>query len=251
MTEPWVVCRIDAEVATLTLNRPAKLNALTAATFTELRRHLDDIACRSDVRCVILTGAGRSFCAGHSLDALREDDAADSRFAEGETIDVLEALPVPTIAKIRGHCLTGGLELALGCDLLIASQSSVFADTHGEWGLVPVWGMSVRLAERIGRSAAKELSFTSRQITTETAVHLGLVDRCVPDQELDAAVETLAAEILANSAGSNRIMKQLYLAAAHQPRTYALHAERALVYGTPSDADERVARFQKRSQTGG
>jgi enoyl-CoA hydratase/carnithine racemase len=231
----------DDGVSTLTLNRPDKLNALTPASFVALRGHLDAIAADESVRCVVLTGAGRSFCAGHDLEAISSGERAPSRHYEPETVDALESLPQPTIAKIHGHCFTGGLELALACDLLVAAASTRLGDTHGQWGLVPIWGMSVRLPERVGRSTAKELMFTSRRIDGTTAAAIGLVDRAVDDDQLDATVDALAAEIVRNSAGTNRIVKQLVATQADQTRTEALEHERSLPFGMPDDMAERMA----------
>ena len=118
-----LVTREDKEgVATLTLNRPEKLNAIDIPLMIELRTHLDTLAGHASVGCVVLTGAGRSFCAGHDLESIASASALPARHFEPETVDALEALPMPTIAKIRGHCFTGGLELALACDLLIAAE---------------------------------------------------------------------------------------------------------------------------------
>ncbi|MFL6061920.1 MAG: enoyl-CoA hydratase/isomerase family protein [Marmoricola sp.] len=237
-----VLCQVTDGVAEITLNRPEKLNALTAASFAELRGHLDALAARDDVRVLVLAGAGRSFCAGHDLSSLAAGDALESRYDEAATIDALEAFPAPTIAKIHGHCFTGGLELALGCDLLIAADSAQIGDTHTAWGLAPVWGMSVRLPERIGRSRAKELSFTSRRIDGRIAAAIGLVDRSVPDTALDGTVAALVAEILACSGDANRIVKRLYADSASRPRTEALLHEREMPYGIAADAAERLAR---------
>ena len=242
MTEP-LVTRHDADgVATLTLNRPDKLNALDPAVFVELRGHLDAIAFDETVGCVVLTGAGRAFCAGHDLDAIASHERAPSKHFEPETVDALEQLPQPTIARIHGHCYTGGLELALACDLLIADESARLGDTHGQWGLVPIWGMSVRLPERVGRSTAKELMFTSRRISGAEAAAIGLVDRCVPDAELDATVAALAAEIVANSAGTNRIVKRLLADRDERTRSEALLHERKMPHGRPDDMAERLQR---------
>ncbi|MFE3000926.1 enoyl-CoA hydratase/isomerase family protein [Nocardia sp. NPDC059246] len=229
-------------VATLTLNRPDKLNALTSDTFTELRTHLTELAGRKDVRCLVLAGAGRSFCTGHDLRVLATGDETENRYAEAETIDELEQFPAPTIAQIHGHCLTGGLELALACDLLVAADSAKLADTHGQWGLIPVWGMSVRLPERVGVSRAKELSFTSRVIDGVEAERIGLVDRCVPVADLATAVGDLAAAIAANSPGTNRIYKSLYARRLQANRDAALRSERSMELGVPEDAAERLAR---------
>ena len=235
-----VVRRDEGGLATLTLNRPDKLNALSPAVFVELRAHLDAIADDESIGCVVLTGAGRAFCAGHDLDSISSGEPAPSEDFEPETVDALESLPQPTIARLHGHCYTGGLELALGCDLLIAAESTRLGDTHGQWGLVPVWGMSVRLPERVGRSTAKELMFTSRRIDGREAERLGLVDRCVADDELDAAVADLAAEILANSRGTNRIVKRLLDDGAQRARRDALLHERSLPHGVPGDLRERM-----------
>lgn len=242
MTEPLVTRHDAGGVATLTLNRPDKLNALNPALFVELRDHLGAIALDEAVRCVVLTGAGRAFCAGHDLDAIATHERAPSRHFEPETVDALEQLPQPTIARIHGHCYTGGLELALACDLLIAGESARLGDTHGQWGLVPIWGMSVRLPERVGRSTAKELMFTSRRISGGEAAAIGLVDRCVADDELDATVAALAAEIVANSAGTNRIVKRLLADRDERTRSEALLHEREMPHGRPDDMAERMRR---------
>jgi enoyl-CoA hydratase/carnithine racemase len=242
MADDPLVLRSDRDgLVTLTLNRPDKLNALTPGSFAALRGHLDAIAADESVRCVVLAGAGRSFCAGHDLSSIAGGERAPSRHFEPETVDALEQLPQPTIARIHGHCFTGGLELALACDLLIAAESTQLGDTHGQWGLVPVWGMSVRLPERVGRSTAKELMFTSRRIDGTTAASIGLVDRAVPDDELDAAVDALAAEILRNSPGTNRRVKRLLADHADPARTAALLHERARPYGVPEDMQTRLS----------
>jgi len=238
--EPLVLRSDDDGITTLTLNRPDKLNALNPALFLELRSHLDAIAVDRAVRCVVLTGAGRAFCAGHDLDAIASAERAPSKHFEPETVDALETLPQPTIARIHGHCYTGGLELALGCDLLIASESARLGDTHGQWGLVPVWGMSVRLPERVGTSTAKELMFTSRRLGGADAAAIGLVDRCVADDDLDRTVTDLSREIAANSAGTNRIVKALIADRADRGRTDALLHERALPHGVPDDMAQRM-----------
>jgi len=240
MSEALVI-RTDQEGrTTLTLNRPTKLNALNPAVFIQLRAHLDAIAKDPSVGVVVLAGAGRSFCAGHDLDAIASHEPAPSPYFEPETIDALEQLPKPTICRIQGHCFTGGLELALACDLLVAAESTKLGDTHGQWGLVPVWGMSVRLPERVGRARAKELMYTSRRLNAREACDLGLVDHCVPDEQLDARIDALCQEILANSRGTNRIVKALIADRDTRSRPDALVHERLRPYGRPEDMGERM-----------
>ena len=240
MTAELVLRSDDNGCTTLTLNRPDKLNALTPGVFVALRAHIDAIAADESVRCVVLTGAGRSFCAGHDLGAIASQEKAPSRHFEPETIDALEALPQPTIVRLHGHCFTGGLELALACDILVAAATTKLGDTHGQWGLVPVWGMSVRLPDRIGRSAAKELMFTSRRLDGAAAAAIGLVDHCVPDDQLDSTIAALSAEILLNSSGTNRIVKRLITDRFDRARTAALLHERELPHGRPDDMAERM-----------
>ena len=246
MTDNLVLRSDAAGVATLTLNRPDKLNALTPALFVELAAHIDALKKQTDsVGAVVLAGAGRSFCAGNDLAAIAAREQAPTPTYQADTIDALERLPQPVIAKVRGHCFTGGLELALGCDLIVAASSAQFADTHGTWGLVPVWGMSVRLPERIGRGAAKEMMFTGRRVDGAEAQRLGLADRCVADDELDPTVEDLAAAVVANSWGTSRIDKRLLADSAALPREQALARERTTPYGVPDDMAERMARADR------
>ena len=242
MPESLVLRRDGGGLVTLTLNRPDKLNALTPDLFVELRRHLDGIVDDTKIGCVVLEGAGRSFCAGHDLDAISGGEHAPSEFFEPETVDALENLPQPTIVRLHGHCFTGGLELALACDFLIAAESTKLGDTHGQWGLAPIWGMSVRLPERVGTSTAKRLMFTSQRVSGQEAVAIGLVDQCVPDDNLDQAVANLAEGILANSWGTNRIDKRLIADRSSRSRSGALLHERSMPYGMPDDASERMRR---------
>ena len=131
-----LVTRTDDDgVAILTLNRPEALNALSPNLFVELRSHIESLAKETDsIGCVILRGEGRSFSAGNDLKAIQAGETAPSRHYQAETLELIENLPQPVIASVQGHCYTGSLELAIACDLLIASESAKFADTHGKWG---------------------------------------------------------------------------------------------------------------------
>ncbi len=242
-TETALVLRHDdGGVATLTLNRPEKLNALTPELFIELRSHVDALAGDESVGCVVLAGAGRSFCAGNDLGGVAGGAKAPTPHFQAETIDALEALPQPTIARIQGHCFTGGLELALGCDLLVAADDAQLGDTHGQWGLVAAWGMTVRLPERVGVSRAKELMYTARRISGTEAAHIGLVNRACPPAELDAVVTELTAEIVANSWDTSRFDKAILADARGMDRADALAYERSAPYGRPRDMAERLGR---------
>lgn len=237
-----MVLRSDRDgIATLTLNRPEKLNALTAETFVELRSHIEALADDESIGCVILGGAGRSFCAGNDLGGIAAGAKPPTPHYQAETIDALERLPQPTIARIQGHCFTGGLELALGCDLLVAADDAQMGDTHGQWGLVAAWGMTVRLPERVGTAKAKELMYTAARISGAEAHAIGLANHAVPAAELDAFVDDLAARIVANSWDTSRIDKLLLADHRELGREEALAHERKAPYGRPRDMAERLA----------
>jgi enoyl-CoA hydratase/carnithine racemase len=235
-----VVVRADADgISTLTLNRPDKLNAITRQMMIELREHVEAIAVDDTVGCVILTGAGRCFGAGHDLADTGHADEGRWRHFDAETVDRLETIPQPIIAAVHGHCITGSLELALGCDLVVAAESASFRDSHGRWGLVPIWGMSVRLPERVGRARALDLGFTGRAVDGREALALGLADRCVPDDSLLSSARELARSIVANSRGTNGRLKRLLHDQATMTRTAALAYERTRPYGLAPDREAR------------
>ena len=246
MTE--LVLRGDKDgVATLTLNRPEALNALNPALFVELRGHVESIARDiENVGCVVLRGAGRSFCAGNDLKSIQDGQEAPTPTYQADTIDMIEALPQPVIAEVRGHCYTGGLELALSCDLLLASDTAKFSDTHGKWALTPTWGMSQRLPRRIGPLKAKELMFTGRVIDGREAEAIGLANVCVEDDRLEATTLGLAREMVENSWHTLRADKKL----VNEGQRYTLHDglafERATSPGAGPDMAERMATFGKK-----
>jgi enoyl-CoA hydratase len=209
MTE--LVARHDIDgIATITLQRPDTLNALSPALFVELRALIDAIAgAPESVAAVVLRGAGRSFSAGNDLKAIQTGERAPTPTFQKETLAAIEALAQPTIAVVHGHCYTGALELALACDFILAAESAKFADTHGKWGMTPTWGMSQRLPRRIGAARTKEMMFTGRVVGGAEAERIGLAVRCVPDAELDSALGEMTAAIAANSWFTSRADKML------------------------------------------
>lgn len=245
MSDALVIRHNTDGVATLTLNRPEKLNSLTPALFLELREHITDLATAEDIGCVVLTGAGRSFCAGNDLGGIADGVKAPTKHFQAETIDALEQLPQPTIAKVRGHCFTGGLELALGCDVIVAAESTQLGDTHGQWGLVAAWGMTVRLPERVGAAKAKELMYTARRISGTEAAALGLANQVVADDALDEAVDEMSRQIVENSWDTSRFDKAILADQRNMSRDEALAYERSAPYGRPSDMKERLANPKK------
>lgn len=204
-----VLCDVIDRVCTITLNRPEKLNALNVESFRQIGALLDNLDLAS-VDCVLLKGAGRSFCAGHDLgDLANGSEAGLVERLEAGVIERLATLPVPLVAVVQGHCYTGGLELVLAADIIIASADAKFADTHAKWDLVPVWGLTQRLWRRVGRSKALEMMFASRTYSGAEALAMGLANLCVPNDQLEAEVARFCSDICANSSRSTRAMKKM------------------------------------------
>lgn len=214
-------------VATLTLNRPDRLNALNAA----LRAALAGALARADadpaVRAIILTGAGRAFCAG--LDLAELADHGPDVTAQVAATDfglILAAMQTPVIVAVNGPCVTGGFEIALACDMILASDSAYFCDTHVKVGLLPGWGLSVRLPRLIGPYRAKELSLTARRLPAAEAAAWGLVNRVVPGADLLATAEHLARDIAAWPPANVAAIKDLIDHGYALPLSEALALER-------------------------
>lgn len=234
-------------LCTLTLNRPDKLNALNYEVFKALSSYIDDIE-KNDraVGCVLLRGAGRSFCAGNDLGDLGGvfEGGDGSRF-RSVTVERLASLPMPVVAQVQGHCLTGGLELALAADIIIAGESAKFGDTHGKWDLVPVWGLSQRLPRRVGRAKALEMSFSARNYSGRDAAEIGLANFCVPDSELEATVASFVKDVLANSWRSSRAIKKLLDDTEGMPLKAGLAHEIHRSEGRGPETADRLARMRK------
>lgn len=211
MTEN-VTCIVGHRICRLTLNRPEKLNALNVAIFREIAAHLDRLD-HDAVDCLIFSGAGRSFCAGHDLDDLASgtEGAREAERFENGLVERLATLPFPVIAKVRGHCYTGGLEMVLAADIIVAAETAKFADTHAKFDLVPIWGLTQRLPRRIGMAKAMEMMFSGRIFSGTQAAAMGLANHAVPEDALDSFVDALAGDITANSARSNRAIKKLLI----------------------------------------
>jgi len=243
-----LVLREDRDgLTTLTLNRPDKMNALSIELFIELRAHIDQIAEQTETTgLVILRGAGAHFSAGNDLAAIAAGRLPPKPHFQAETIDRLANLPQPVIAAVTGYCLTGGLELALAADFIIAASSAKFADTHARFSLTPVWGMSQRLPRRVGQAKAREISYSSRTYTGQEAAAMGLATSCVPDAEFNTALETLGRQILANSWFTHRANKRLFNATEGLPLSAGLAHEIFRTDGRGPDMQARIEAFARK-----
>lgn len=242
-----VLLRTDANgVCTLALNRPDKLNALDTAVFQRLDAECAALEPQLEaIGCVVLRGNGRAFCSGADLLAPTTTPPVAPTLKPG-VIERLSRLPQPVIASIHGTCVTGGLELALAADIIIASESARFADTHGRWGFVAGWGMTQRLPRRVGASFAKFMMMSGRFVSAAEALRVGLVDFCVPDDALDREVMSLAGDIVGNSWHTNRATKRLLIETEGMRLADGLAHEQYRYPGLAPDHEERVARFSRK-----
>lgn len=206
MTETSDVLLVETtdRIRTLTLNRPGARNALSAALRTGLFAALREAQSDDDVDIVILTGADPVFCAGLDLKEL------------GDTTELPDISPKwppmtkPVIGAINGAAVTGGLEIALYCDILIASDQARFADTHARVGLLPTWGLSVRLPQKVGVGMARRMSMTGDYLSADEALRTGLVTQVVPHAELLDTARRIAASIVGNNQKAVRALMASY-----------------------------------------
>ncbi|WP_295633471.1 enoyl-CoA hydratase/isomerase family protein [Novosphingobium sp.] len=245
MSEALVLYERQGAIVTLTLNRPEKRNALNLALWSELAAHLDTIeAAGEKIAAVVLRSNGPVFCAGNDLK--ERGVPLPSPHYQARIVTRLAELAQPVIVSVQGGCFTGGLELALAGDIIVAGTSASFADTHGKFALVPVWGMSQRLPRRVGQWKAREMSLTGLPVSGEEAARIGLANHCVSDTQLDAKACELAEAIAAQSRHSVFAYKKLYREQADLPLSAGLAHEVFNSAGIGADFAERVgAQFGK------
>lgn len=235
-------------VATITLNRPKALNALTVVMMTEWHEAVKMAIADDDVRCMVFTGEGRSFCAGLDLKEM-QDRNVDAGYVGNvvdepalHLIETIEQCSKPAIGKINGFCFTGALELALTFDFIVVAEEAKMGDTHAKWGLRPTWGMSARLADAVGARKARELSYTARTFTGKQAAEWGLANYAVPLEQLDDTVKEITDGIVSCSPGAVAAFKDLYAHWLSGSVTDALKYETDTEYEI-TDTAERLGEF--------
>jgi enoyl-CoA hydratase len=202
-----VLVDVEDRVATVTLNRPEARNAISAELHEQLDETITGLDARDDVGCMVLTGADPAFCAGMDLKALASERRAVQQERQRRPARRAGMLPphdTPVIGAINGPTVTGGLELALCCDFLVASERARFADTHARVGVMPGGGLTIRLPQTVGIDRARRMSLTGDYIDAETARDWGLVVEVVAHEsllgrahEIAAAVASIPSEYLA------------------------------------------------------
>ena len=210
MSETVVLIDKHEGIATVTLNRPDKLNALNRELRLAFCHAMQSLRADPEVRAVIITGAGRAFCVGLDLRELGTGKSGIRDEGNATFVTVIEDMEVPVIAAVNGFAITGGFELALACDMMIAAEEAQFADTHARVGVMPGGGMSARLPRAVGIRKAKELSLTGNYLPAREAERMGLVNRVVAKDQLLTAARELAQQVAGANQKIVRQMKRLY-----------------------------------------
>jgi enoyl-CoA hydratase len=228
-----VLLAVEDRVATVTLNRPEARNAISTDLLTALRTQLARADEDPAVDVVVLTGADPAFCAGLDLKQLGSTGANLGPVAAGadRSSHPWPPLRKPLIGAVNGAAVTGGLEFALNCDFLVASERARFADTHARVGVLPGWGLSVLLPQRVGFAVARRMSFTGDYLTAEQALAAGLVTEVVPHAELLPTAYRLAAGIVSNDQEAVRA-----LVASYRDTERAAHGDALVLEQQHSDA---------------
>ena len=257
-TDAPVLLDVSERIATITLNRPEARNALSSELLRRLSEVLHEADVDSEVDVLVLTGADPAFCAGLDLKELGStagnlsgsgaDGGRNSSGARGPFPKVTK----PLIGAINGVAVTGGFELALNCDFLVASERAKFGDTHARVGVMPGWGLSVLLPQAVGVRRAREMSFTGNFMAAEEALQFGLVNHVVAHDELLPFTRSLAADIIGNDQDGVRQLRATYAAIAHDDDAWEQEARDARAWArTMFSADkvaERRAAIQRRGQ---
>lgn len=213
-TEPLVLYSVKDLVARITINRPAARNALSPATIEALAEAFDRVREDPDARVVILTGAGEdAFCAGGDLGGGPRPDGFlaqhDDRGRFADLFRIMNGLGKPIVARVNGYCLAGGFGLALGCDLIVASNDATFGTPEVKRGLMPMMIMAT-IIRNCGRKKALELIFTGQHVSALEAERLGLINHAVPVEELDAKTDELAEQLAALSPAVLRLGRDAF-----------------------------------------
>ncbi|MFQ5890607.1 MAG: enoyl-CoA hydratase/isomerase family protein [Gemmatimonadota bacterium] len=254
---PLVLVSVEGVIGTLTLNRPEKLNAFFGAMRDDIADGLEELGRRDDVRVVIVTGAGRAFCAGADvayLDELLEREAHDEARllveAGRRVVHTIAEMPKPVIAALNGPAAGGGANLALACDLRIASERASIGQTFNRIGLHPDWGGTYHVPRLVGPARAAELFFLADMIDAREAERIGLVNRVVPHDRLMEEARALARRLARKPALSLRLAKEAIRRSASASLEEMLDFEvRAQVRCFESaDAREGVRAFLEKRQ---
>jgi enoyl-CoA hydratase len=253
-----VLLDVSDRIATITLNRPASRNALSSELLRLLPAVMTGVDERDDVDVVILTGADPAFCAGLDLKELGSTagnlggTGADGSPNATGVRGPFPRMSKPLIGAINGVAITGGFELALNCDFLVASEHAKFGDTHARVGVMPGWGLTVLLPQAIGVRRAREMSFTGNFMSADEALQFGLVNHVVPHDELMTVTRKLAADIIGNDQPGVRQIRSTYAEITAEREGWEIEARDGRAWRTatfdPSQVAARRAAIQARGR---
>ncbi len=228
-----VLYEVSERIATITLNRPEARNALSSEVLRQLPQRLREADASDDVDVVILTGSDPAFCAGLDLKELGSTGGnlgatgADGRPNRDGVRGPFPAMVKPLIGAVNGVAITGGFELALNCDFLVASEFAKFGDTHSRVGVMPGWGLTVLLPQAIGVRRAREMSFTGNFMLADEALQFGLVNHVVSHADLMPFTRQLARDIIGNDQPGVRQMRATYGEITGEPDGWQIEATNA------------------------
>jgi enoyl-CoA hydratase len=224
--EKTVLLEIEGPIALITLNRPERHNSICQDLLINLYNAIDEVARNNDIKVAIITGNGKSFCSGIDLSVIGKDNLLDPRGDGKDMPDVFASCNKPIIGAINGNTITGGFELAMQCDFLIASDNARFTDSHAKVGIHPGWGMTQLLQRSVGQRMAKQLSFTCKPLSAQDALRCGLVNEVVPPAELVPRAKQIAQDICAVNYGIMLQIKTLIEKQNEVPFNEAFKLER-------------------------
>ncbi|MDD5944925.1 MAG: enoyl-CoA hydratase-related protein [Clostridia bacterium] len=239
-------------IAFLFMNRPKALNALNTETLGEIVEIMDRIADDREIKGVILSSDGRAFIAGADISGFKDFSSAEGRKVSERgqaACDAIERLEKPVIAAVNGFALGGGCEVAMACDIRIASTKAVFGQPEVNLGLIPCFGGTQRLTRLVGSGIAKELIFTARQVKADEALRIGLVNKVVEPDELISAAEEMMRLILKKSPSAVSCAKVAINKGAEMDMFNALELEKnmfAVAYSMPDAVEGTSAFLEKR-----
>lgn len=260
MPDNVVLLEVSERIATVTLNRPEARNALSSDVLRLLPQRLAAAEADPDVDVIVITGADPAFCAGLDLKELGSTggnlgggSGADGRANASGARGPFPALTKPLIGAVNGVAVTGGFELALNCDFLIASERAKFGDTHTRVGVMPGWGLTVLLPQAVGVRRAREMSMTGNFMGAEEALQFGLVNHVVAHEELIPFTRSIALDIIGNEQDGVRQMKATYAEITAEREGWEIEARNAAAWRrtqfSPEKVEARRAAIQSRGRT--
>lgn len=253
MASSLVLVERRGSIALVTLNRPEKLNAMSLEMKETIVRTLRDLDADPTVRVIVLTGAGeKAFVAGADISEFQGRSVSEQQrmYREGTVYDAVDRLAKPILARIDGYCFGGGLELAMACDVRVASERSVFSQAEVNLGIIPGGGGSQRLPRLVGLGTALKLTLTGERIDAKEALRTGLIDEVVAHPLLDRRVDEIAAQIASRSAVAVRLAKAAVKASARLPMDQGLRYEQTLftLAVSTEDKEEGVRAFLEKRE---